>query len=121
MLKLPTNLLLDAYIYIYFFFLMIRRPPPSTLFPYTTLFRSPILEGSAHQLLVGERTVDVGGIEEGDAQLDRSMDGGDGLVVVALAIEIGHAHAAEAQGGDDEALGPEVALLHVSLAPGEGR
>src|SRR3712207_8992984 len=24
-----------------FFFLMIRRPPRSTLFPYTTLFRSP--------------------------------------------------------------------------------
>src|SRR2546430_10726389 len=26
---------------LYFFFLMIRRPPRSTLFPYTTLFRSP--------------------------------------------------------------------------------
>src|SRR2546429_6942864 len=25
----------------FFFFLMIRRPPRSTLFPYTTLFRSP--------------------------------------------------------------------------------
>src|SRR3712207_6895797 len=25
----------------YFFFLMTRRPPRSTLFPYTTLFRSP--------------------------------------------------------------------------------
>src|SRR6266536_4259557 len=25
----------------HFFFLMIRRPPRSTLFPYTTLFRSP--------------------------------------------------------------------------------
>src|SRR3712207_7516602 len=25
---------------VYFFFLMIRRPPRSTLFPYTTLFRS---------------------------------------------------------------------------------
>src|SRR5690349_24862366 len=28
------------YILILFFFLMIRRPPRSTLFPYTTLFRS---------------------------------------------------------------------------------
>src|SRR5690606_41798627 len=27
---------------LYFFFLMIRRPPRSTLFPYTTLFRSEI-------------------------------------------------------------------------------
>src|SRR5262245_64492639 len=35
----------DAYLYrppclLCFFFLMIRRPPRSTLFPYTTLFRS---------------------------------------------------------------------------------
>src|SRR5438132_6065285 len=28
----------------YFFFLMIRRPPRSTLFPYTTLFRSRFRE-----------------------------------------------------------------------------
>src|SRR3712207_8978649 len=28
-----------------FFFLMIRRPPRSTLFPYTTLFRSPRRRG----------------------------------------------------------------------------
>src|SRR2546430_8030731 len=28
------------YRYLFFFFLMIRRPPRSTLFPYTTLFRS---------------------------------------------------------------------------------
>src|SRR2546422_5388908 len=27
---------------LFFFFLMIRRPPRSTLFPYTTLFRSPV-------------------------------------------------------------------------------
>src|SRR2546422_3244031 len=27
----------------FFFFLMIRRPPRSTLFPYTTLFRSTVL------------------------------------------------------------------------------
>src|SRR5437762_12492033 len=29
-----------ALLVIFFFFLMIRRPPRSTLFPYTTLFRS---------------------------------------------------------------------------------
>src|SRR6266496_5861201 len=28
-------------LFFFFFFLMIRRPPRSTLFPYTTLFRSP--------------------------------------------------------------------------------
>src|SRR6266571_6039582 len=31
-----------AYLGFYFFFLMIRRPPRSTLFPYTTLFRSTL-------------------------------------------------------------------------------
>src|SRR5471032_3555867 len=30
----------------FFFFLMIRRPPRSTLFPYTTLFRSHFLGGN---------------------------------------------------------------------------
>src|SRR2546425_6055217 len=35
--------------YIFFFFLMIRRPPRSTLFPYTTLFRSPILRSVARR------------------------------------------------------------------------
>src|SRR5438094_9803532 len=33
-------MLLSFYYFIFFFFLMIRRPPRSTLFPYTTLFRS---------------------------------------------------------------------------------
>src|SRR2546421_7629297 len=34
-------------IFRFFFFLMIRRPPRSTLFPYTTLFRSPL--GRQHE------------------------------------------------------------------------
>src|SRR5262245_59067521 len=32
------------YLLFFFFFLMIRRPPRSTLFPYTTLFRSDFVE-----------------------------------------------------------------------------
>src|ERR1022692_5223520 len=31
---------LSLRVFFFFFFLMIRRPPRSTLFPYTTLFRS---------------------------------------------------------------------------------
>src|SRR2546423_11513697 len=34
-------------LYFFFFFLMIRRPPRSTLFPYTTLFRSSPRSGIA--------------------------------------------------------------------------
>src|SRR5256885_10052145 len=41
--------------YFFFFFLMIRRPPRSTLFPYTTLFRS------ADVVFVGGSLVAAGG------------------------------------------------------------
>src|SRR3712207_7147877 len=41
-----------------FFFLMIRRPPRSTLFPYTTLFRS-------HRRGEDEEGLDVGGVGAG--------------------------------------------------------
>src|SRR5687768_18289731 len=50
---------MTSYCSIFFFFLMIRRPPRSTLFPYTTLFRSqqfaalPPSDESRH----GERAV----------------------------------------------------------------
>src|SRR5205085_11232356 len=43
MFRLPsfTHLSLHTLTFSFFFFLLIRRPPRSTLFPYTTLFRSP--------------------------------------------------------------------------------
>src|SRR5256885_10950341 len=60
-----------VFLFFFFFFLMIRRPPRSTLFPYTTLFRS------LHQPLGDElaRKVHVGGIGE-----DQSDDGQAALV-----------------------------------------
>src|SRR3712207_9084078 len=42
--------------FFFFFFLMIRRPPRSTLFPYTTLFRSQF-QLPAGQLLLPEPVV----------------------------------------------------------------
>src|SRR3712207_7024109 len=39
------------------FFLMIRRPPRSTLFPYTTLFRS--LRGGRYTMRLGDRFSEV--------------------------------------------------------------
>src|SRR5438034_4750837 len=38
-----------CYFYVVFFFLMIPRPPRSTLFPYTTLFRSQAPERVLHR------------------------------------------------------------------------
>src|SRR5256885_5264088 len=40
---------------IFFFFLMIRRPPRSTLFPYTTLFRSSACRACKWSLSVSSR------------------------------------------------------------------
>src|SRR5258705_11460388 len=45
---------------LFFFFLMIRRPPRSTLFPYTTLFRSTSVQVvKVVGVLVSERSVVV--------------------------------------------------------------
>src|SRR2546422_5456378 len=49
----------------FFFFLMIRRPPRSTLFPYTTLFRSPHDGGGAVGRAGDRRSGDAG---RGDAR-----------------------------------------------------
>src|SRR2546425_2582549 len=49
---------------IFFFFLMIRRPPRSTLFPYTTLFRS--VQGdyeSECAAAIGRRRCDLGALQ----------------------------------------------------------
>src|SRR3712207_7608594 len=50
-------------VYVCFFFLMIRRPPRSTLFPYTTLFRSGLQEARAYLVQLqsqAERDNDLG-------------------------------------------------------------
>src|SRR5437660_8332352 len=43
-----------------FFFLMIRRPPRSTLFPYTTLFRSDEASEVGHSEFLAKLLVPVG-------------------------------------------------------------
>src|SRR2546430_17170115 len=54
----------------FFFFLMIRRPPRSTLFPYTTLFRSRTFKESMQKALrsleIGSRGFGGGGKLGGD-------------------------------------------------------
>src|SRR2546422_2092145 len=48
--------------FLLFFFLMIRRPPRSTLFPYTTLFRSDVF--AAADPVTMAKAVDAGRITE---------------------------------------------------------
>src|SRR5438132_6795782 len=54
-----------------FFFLMIRRPPRSTLFPYTTLFRSLVTANGADGRMHDRRIGAVAGLHEVRAALDR--------------------------------------------------
>src|SRR3712207_8308347 len=72
----------------WFFFLMIRRPPRSTLFPYTTLFRSELPGDAQSEVVVGEAFV--------------SADDGSGVV-----------HLAPAFGADDYAAGQRHRLAFV--------
>src|ERR1041385_9552844 len=48
----------------FFFFLMIRRPPRSTLFPYTTLFRSVLLQDDGPVIGLRARDQERGGRSE---------------------------------------------------------
>src|SRR5256885_11088656 len=89
--------------FIFFFFLMIRRPPRSTLFPYTTLFRSlcelPAVEKVLEQLgIVVGHFFEVG---NEPAFVDRvAMEAAGELVVDAAAghfFERSEEHTSELQ------------------------
>src|SRR3712207_9529020 len=57
-----------------FFFLRIRRPPISTLFPYTTLFRSLLLRGTRAEV---QSAVVPDGRQRGDVRAAVAADRGD--------------------------------------------
>src|SRR3984893_19115990 len=54
----------------YIFFLMLRRPPRSTLFPYTTLFRSHLAKQHAQRIDI-RAAVHAGGQAAAGAHRDR--------------------------------------------------
>ena len=79
------------------------------------------LERAAEQLLVGEGPVRLGGVEEGDAELEGAMQSRDGFLFVGNAVGLAHSHAAETEGGDLEALRTEAAgWKHISRYTGAG-
>src|SRR5882757_3846641 len=69
------------------------------------------LERTAKQFLVGEGAINLGGIKEGHAELDRPVYRRHRFRIVEAAIRLAHAHAAEAKSGDFEALGSKHTAL----------
>src|SRR5205085_12469163 len=70
----------SSHFLIFCFFLMIRLPPRSTLFPYTTLFRSGLLEGTlqAGTSAVSDKLLDLVGLG-GKSAADKGKDTRDYL------------------------------------------
>src|SRR2546430_13778509 len=58
----------------FFFFLMIRRPPRSTLFPYTTLFRSRIPAPGGREAIWAEARAECLQLRRGKACHGRSEE-----------------------------------------------
>src|SRR6185437_6599705 len=70
-------------------------------------------QGFAHQFLVGERAVYLGGIEECDAAIDGSANQGDALLLLdRLAVGVAEAHATQAHGRHFETAPAEPTLFH---------
>jgi hypothetical protein len=69
------------------------------------------LQRLSDQHLVFVGPVNLGRVEEGDAELDGPVKRGDRLLFGLAAIGEAHAHAAEADGGNGQ-LGAEFALVH---------
>src|SRR3989441_11748061 len=71
-----------------FFFLMIRRPPRSTLFPYTTLFRSQVgVEHDTPRIVGDHKPIGVA-----ERRLERTSD-------LRQGEPPGHGHTALGEGG----------------------
>ena len=60
---------------------------------------------ASEKLLIRERAVHVGGVEKVHAEVERAMDRRNRLRVVVAAVELRHAHAAEADRGYLEGVG----------------
>ena len=76
---------------------------------------APALDRRADQLLVAEGPVHLGGVEEGDAEVDRLVDRAGGGVVIGVAIVdvaiADHRHAADADRRDLQAIA-QCTILH---------
>src|ERR1700675_5173537 len=73
------------------------------------------LDRASDEFFILVWSVDVGGIEEVDAEFERAMNGRDRFGVIASGVKLRHAHAAEAEGGNFEAGTSKSAGFHTSM------
>src|SRR3712207_6904990 len=82
------------FLFYFFFFLMIRRPPRSTLFPYTTLFRSRVdLLIEARRGVPARVVVDAVLVERAVAVDDRRLDDRRGEPLDRKSTRLNSSHA----------------------------
>ena len=77
-----------------------------------TLSRSAPRAGLRQEHFVVPDPVHVGGVEEGDPQVDGPAEERDRGLVVRRSVELGHAHAPETDRGDFDARSSQYSLFH---------
>lgn len=82
-------------------------------------FVAAVSQRPAQQLLVVADAVHVGGVEEVDAHVQGPMDHLGGAGVLRRAVEVAHAHAAQADRRDLRAVDTQSACLHDGERIGE--
>ena len=93
-----------------------KPPPGSRIVPNFTLEDHLVAiagpQRLADQQLVVAGAVEVAGVEQVDARVQRGVDGGDALRLVGRTVEVGHPHAAQTEGRDPGAAGAQISHAH---------
>src|SRR5205085_5857616 len=67
---------------------------------------------ASEQLLIGVRTINVGGIEEGNPKVNCAIDSGERFHIVVVAVKFRHAHTAESDCRNNRSPASKFSLFH---------
>jgi hypothetical protein len=69
-------------------------------------------DGAPYKLLVRVRAVDLGGVEEGDAELERAIDRLESRRLIATAVGVRHPHATQSLRRYLQAVASQLSSIH---------